>query len=224
MKRCPQCYEVYDAEERFCEADGQELLADPTLAPEPPAQTMSPTPPVSVAGPTWLPAAALGVLIGIGIGASIFAAVMLSSGSKENEPPVVREAPREVRPAELRATVERPAPTAEPEVSPSPEAEEEQAEAEASPQVTEEKKAVTAELNQGPISTGKKAKANESETGLQTVIEMNDGSTLDVDAAWEDKQGIWYRRSGLVSFVESSRVKAITARKGVPKTPELQDR
>ena len=32
----------------------------------------------------------------------------------------------------------------------------------------------------------------------------------DVDAAWEDKEGIWYRRSGLVSFVDSSRVKSIT--------------
>lgn len=81
-----------------------------------------------------------------------------------------------------------------------------------------------AQFNRGPISTGEKPKANESESALQTVIEMNDGSTLDVDAAWEDKQGIWYRRSGLVSFVESSRVKAITARKGVTKTPELQDR
>ena len=37
--------------------------------------------------------------------------------------------------------------------------------------------------------------------------------TLDVDAAWEDNQGIWYRRGGLVSFVDSSRVKAIAARK-----------
>jgi hypothetical protein len=47
---------------------------------------------------------------------------------------------------------------------------------------------------------------------------MNDGSTLDVEAAWEDKQGIWYRRSGLVSFVDSSRVKAITARRGTKVT------
>ena len=116
MKRCPQCYEVYDSEERFCEADGQELLADPAVAPEPPSTVVQPTPPVQVAGPTWLPAAALGVLIGIGIGASVFAAVMLSSGSQENQPTVIREAPREARerPAELRATVEKPAPTAEP--------------------------------------------------------------------------------------------------------------
>src|SRR5688572_24259620 len=172
MKRCPECYEVYADEERFCEADGQELLADPAPSPEP---LQAAVPPAStVAGPTWLPAAMLGVLIGIGIGASVFAAVMLSSGSKENEPQVVREAPvavRETAPS-LRASAANPAPTAEPEESPSPEGEEE-AEAEASPQVTEENKAVVAELNQGPISTGKKAKAGENETALQTVIEMN---------------------------------------------------
>ena len=221
MKRCPQCYEVYDESERFCEADGQELLADPASAPER-SQAVALPPPA--AGPSWLPAAILGVLIGIGIGAGIFAAITLSS-SKQDEPQVVREAPvvREQAP-NLRATaVANPAPTAEPEASPSPEPEEE-AEAEASPQTTEDNKSDVAEFNRGPITTGKKPKTDESEAALQTVIEMHDGSTLDVDAAWEDKQGIWYRRSGLVSFVESSRVKAITARKGVTKTPELQDR
>ena len=221
MKRCPECYAVYDEAEKFCEADGHELLADPTAVPE--SRTMA-APPQPAATPTWLPAAALGVFIGIGIGAGIFAAITLSSRSTD-EPQAVREstAVREQAPTSLRATAANPAPTAEPAESPSPEAEEE-AEAEASPQPTADNKAVAAELNRGPISTGKKTNLNESEASVQTVIEMNDGSTLDVDAAWEDKQGIWYRRSGLVSFVESSRVKAITARKGATKTPELQDR
>lgn len=218
MKRCPQCYEVYDESERFCETDGQELLADPAPVPSPAVATAEPA-----AGPSWMPAAILGVLIGIGIGAGIFAAITLT-GSKENDPAVVRQAPeyREKSPTVRASAVANPAPTAEPEESPSPEAEEE-AQAEASPQAIEDNKAV-AEFNRGPISTGKKPKTDENEAALQTVIEMNDGSTLDVDAAWEDKQGIWYRRSGLVSFVESSRVKAITARKGVTKSPELQDR
>jgi hypothetical protein len=221
MKRCPQCYEAYDEGARFCEADGQELLADPTASPELPV-AMTPAPSAS---PAWLPAATLGVLIGVGIGAGIFAAISLSSGSTAHEPQQVRESPdyRERTSSTRTATVEKPAPTVEPEASPSPEPEE-TAEAAASPAVNEENKGAVAQFNQGPISTGQKPKANESESGLQTVIEMNDGSSLDVDAAWEDKQGIWYRRSGLVSFVESSRVKAITAKKGVPKTPELQDR
>lgn len=220
MKRCPQCYEVYDEEERFCEADGVELLADPTSTPN--QRAVPPPPPV--AGSAWLPAAALGVLIGIGIGVGIFAIATLTSGSADAEPRVVRETPpvREQAPT-LRATVANPAPTPQAEESPSPEGEEE-AEAEASPQAPEDKSATVAEFHRGPISTGKKVKTEESETALQTVIEMHDGSTLDVEAAWEDKQGIWYRRSGLVSFVESSRVKAITLRKGVTKTPELQDR
>jgi hypothetical protein len=49
---------------------------------------------------------------------------------------------------------------------------------------------------------------------------MTDGSTLDVDAAWKDNQGIWYRRSGLVSFVDSSRVKAITTARRETKVAE----
>lgn len=221
MKRCPQCYEAYEDGARFCETDGRELLADPVIYTE--SQAVTPAP--SAAAPVWLPAAALGVLLGIGIGAGVFAVMTFSSGSSADEPQVVREAPsvREAVPPSSRPMVAEAAPVAEPQESPSPELKEE-AEAAASPQSSEDKKSDVAQFNQGPISTGQKAKAGESEAGLQTVIEMQDGSTLDVDAAWEDKQGIWYRRSGLVSFVESSRVKAITARKGVTRTPELQDR
>jgi hypothetical protein len=46
-------------------------------------------------------------------------------------------------------------------------------------------------------------------TGERAIIKMKDGSTVEADAAWEDAQGIWFRRSGLVSFVEKSRVEAI---------------
>ena len=46
--------------------------------------------------------------------------------------------------------------------------------------------------------------------GDRAIIKMKDGSTVEADAAWEDAQGIWFRRSGLVSFVEKSRVEAIT--------------
>jgi hypothetical protein len=62
-----------------------------------------------------------------------------------------------------------------------------------------------APLNHGPIATGTK----ELVTGERAIIKMKDGSTVEADAAWEDAQGIWFRRSGLVSFVEKSRVEAI---------------
>lgn len=211
MKRCPQCYGMYGDRERFCEIDGHELLAEPTLAPE--VRTTA-----APARPVWVPAAALGVLVGLAIGIAIFAAVSLSSEPAKYESQTIRETSQvqeKTLPHRIATASEAPIP--ELAASPSPadttDAEEE-AEAEPFPATSAESHSTAAQLNRGPISTGQKTKAGESEAEFQTVIEMSDGSTLEVDAAWEDKQGIWYRRSGLVSFVESSRVKAVTTRKG----------
>jgi len=208
MKRCPECYEAFDDEQKFCDNDGQKLLPDPAFAPKPEVVAVN-----SASGrPVWLPAAALGVLIGVVFGAGVFVVALLVSSPEKSELPATSQA-AELREKSLpNRPVAKSAPTAEPEESPSPDSEEE-AEAEPSPATNVEPKPASAQLNQGPISTGQKIKAGENESAGQTVIEMTDGSTLDVDAAWEDKQGIWYRRSGLVSFVDSSRVKAITSRK-----------
>ena len=207
MKRCPKCYQVFDDDEKFCETDGYELLPDPTsslksdvVAAAPPARSV------------WWPAAALGLVVGVVFGFGVFAAGLFVSKSELNERP-------ETRPAEVREKViptravaaSNSVPTPEPEISPSPDPEP-QAQAETAAAVDTENKTASVQLNQGPISTGEKNNSGEGDT-VQTVIEMTDGSTLDVEAAWEDKQGIWYRRSGLVSFVDSSRVKAITARR-----------
>ena len=210
MKRCPECYEAYDDEQRFCENDGTELLPDPAYSPKAEAVVVNSAP----ARPVWWPAAVLGVLIGVVFGAGVFVVALLVSAPDKNDqppPPQATEIREKVVPGRAVATSNT-APTPEPEESPSPDSEEE-AEAEPSPATSTENKTASVQLNQGPISTGEKTKTGEGEGAARTVIEMTDGSTLDVDAAWEDKQGIWYRRSGLVSFVDSSRVKAITSRK-----------
>ncbi|HEV2802200.1 MAG TPA: lytic transglycosylase domain-containing protein [Pyrinomonadaceae bacterium] len=40
-----------------------------------------------------------------------------------------------------------------------------------------------------------------------------DGTTIEVDEAWDDAEGVWYRRGGITNFVERARVKTIE-RKG----------
>jgi Zn-finger nucleic acid-binding protein len=40
-----------------------------------------------------------------------------------------------------------------------------------------------------------------------------DGTTLEVDEAWDDAEGVWYRRGGMTNFIERARVKTIE-RKG----------
>ena len=41
------------------------------------------------------------------------------------------------------------------------------------------------------------------------TLRLADGSSMVVDEAWEDAQGVWYRRGGVTHHVERSRVRAI---------------
>jgi hypothetical protein len=75
-----------------------------------------------------------------------------------------------------------------------------------------------AALNNGPIATGTKEAAKSE----YAIIKMKDGSSVEADAAWEDAQGVWFRRSGLVSFVEKSRVESITEPQRKPAATEAK--
>src|SRR5688572_16909752 len=113
MKRCPECYASYDDEQRFCENDGQELLADPSYSPKPEVVVVNSAP----AKPMWWLAAALGVLIGIVFGAGVFVVALLVSRPEKVENPAATQASEvkeKVFPNRAVAT-SNPAPTPEPE-------------------------------------------------------------------------------------------------------------
>ena len=208
MKRCPQCYQPYADSERFCESDGQPLLADIGVSP---VGKVIDTQPAVLDASTQKREARLMVIVGVMVGIiitslgyagySLFSAYY--SANEESDGPVSRVETVDTRqPApQTRTAVIEPSPSPEEEVSPSPEAE---AEAED----TEKAGTVAAHLNQGPVSTGERGEKRE-ERSEKTIIEMTDGTRVEVDAAWQDKQGVWYRRGGLVSFVESKRIKGI---------------
>jgi hypothetical protein len=46
-------------------------------------------------------------------------------------------------------------------------------------------------------------------------LHLKDGKTIIVEEAWEDSQGVWYRRNGVVSLLERSRVRSIERSKPV---------
>ena len=48
-----------------------------------------------------------------------------------------------------------------------------------------------------------------SASALADQLKLADGSTMQVDEAWEDAQGVWYRRAGVTYWVERSRVKQV---------------
>lgn len=215
MRRCPQCYEIYQGTGIFCENDGQRLLdfpgvlvAEEDLVPDKLSRKSNSTPVAIGLG---------GVLIGVFLcGGAYVAYSLLKPASETNEH---GRSPLE---AQMRETSPpRPAPArtleAAPEPSVSPAEEEEEPEAEASPAPAQpQTETMAARLNRGPVSTGEPASASADKANVKTIIEMQDGSIVEVDAAWKDAQGVWYRRGGLVSFVEGPRVKAITARAEPP--------
>jgi hypothetical protein len=213
MKRCPQCYQPYADSERFCESDGQPLLNDISVT--------SPVGQVVDTQPAVLDASAqkremrmmviVGVMVGMVITSLGYAGYSIVSAfypaAEETNLPVSRVETVDTRqPAPTtRSAIVEPSPSPEEEASPSPEAEDAEVEDAAKAETRE------AQLNQGPVSTGERRQHKEEHSG-KTIIEMTDGTRVEVDAAWKDNQGVWYRRGGLVSFVESSRIKTIQAR------------
>lgn len=51
--------------------------------------------------------------------------------------------------------------------------------------------------------------ASFSSVALADQLRMTDGTSIEVDEAWEDAQGIWYRRGGVTHLLDRARVRAI---------------
>lgn len=203
MKQCPVCREHFADRESFCDQDGAVLL-DRTgslrdaLSQAQPTQASS-----NRSSSAWI-TGAIGGFIGVIICVLLYLLLLAPDpGAVEGQDRRSSSSPQAV-PVRATQVAALPVPPAMPAetASPSPEAE---AAASPSPPVAPPP-ATTAALNNGPIATG----TREARQGERTLIKMKDGTSVEADAAWEDAQGVWYRRSGLVSFVEKSRVEAIT--------------
>jgi len=201
MKQCPECREVFEEGVNFCELDGVRLVDQLTEIREiiqPPPYHLGPNVSGTVA------TVVIGVLIGVVL--SLMGFVFFLFPRSSNKAVEKREpAPQSGLHSEQLVKAPQQHPTPVP-VTPSPEASESSpapAPSATRPSVTEP----AATMNDGPISTGTK---RGSESG-QAIIQMKDGSSVEADAAWEDAQGVWYRRGNMVAFVERSRVDKITA-------------
>ena len=213
MKQCPVCKETFDDQKAFCDMDGSELV-DQTDSLR--AALSQANPAASSASASAWVTGTIGGLIGIIICVLLYMLFILpgrqSSLEQERRANETKETTT-VKPSQVALVPTNnqiPAPTPSPTESP--------AEAVSSPSPAAPT-AVTpppAALNNGPIATGTKEAAKSE----HAIIKMKDGSTVEADAAWEDAQGVWFRRSGLVSFVDKSRVEAITEPQKKPAAAE----
>lgn len=223
MKRCPQCYQPYADSEMFCELDGKPLLPDINVTS--PVGKVVDTQTAVLDASAQKREASMMVIIGVMVGMIVtslgyagYSLLLANPPAEESSLPVSRveqvDTHQPTRPT--RTAVIEPSPSPEEESSPSPEAEQE-----AEEEDTAQTETMAARLNQGPVSTGEREQKRENRSD-KTIIEMHDGTSVEVDAAWQDNQGVWYRRGGLVSFVESKRIKGIRARQE-PKSDSAPD-
>jgi hypothetical protein len=48
--------------------------------------------------------------------------------------------------------------------------------------------------------------------GGKPVILLTSGGKIEADEAWRTKDGVWYRRNGMVTLLKRAQVKAIVTR------------
>jgi hypothetical protein len=212
MKQCPACNELFDDQKAFCDMDGSALV-DQTDSMR--AALVQANASASGNSSAWV-TGAIGGLIGVIVCVLLYI-VFLAPG-RQNATDQERRGTetKETKPVTPSQVALVPTNNQIPAPSPSPE----ESPAEEAPSPSPAASAATpapAALNNGPIATGTK---KELAGGDRAIIKMKDGSTVEADAAWEDAQGIWFRRSGLVSFVEKSRVEAITEPQRKPAATE----
>lgn len=217
MKQCPACKETFDDQKAFCDMDGSELV-DQTDSLRAALSQANPAAPSSAAGSAWV-TGTIGGLIGIIICVLLYMLFILPGRQKTLEDERRANETQEtttIKPSQMALVPVNdkiPVPSPRPSETESP-AEEAASPSPAAPAPT----APPPALNDGPIATGTKEAAKSE----HAIIKMKDGSTVEADAAWEDAQGVWFRRSGLVSFVEKSRVEAITEPQRKPAASETK--
>jgi len=192
MKRCPECLFLYPDADEKCDFDQTPLepVDDSALAPATPPKRRRTLPIVAAAG----------LIVGILVFAIYFAATQRTqkAAAATETSTVVAPTPSATPPA--------PSPSPSPVASPSP-----------SPTPTPNPKTSVADVSTAhtratsdPVSTS--GPGIGTRQGGKPVIVLTSGGKIEADEVWRTKDGVWYRRSGIVTLLKRGQVKTITTR------------
>lgn len=204
MKRCPQCLFIYPDSDARCDFDNTPLVvvdeaeidaATGQTAPRPKAKRTSKKRSRKITAIV----AVLGLIVGIGALLVYYGFQKLNAETPEIAPvAIVAQAPVAVpqRTFASPAPVETPSPSPIPSASPKPAAER---------VVTSHSRTTAAPVSTSGPGLGKKP-------GGKPVILLTTGARIEADEVWRTRDGIWYRRGGLVTLLKRNKVKAIIDR------------
>lgn len=216
MKRCPKCYSSFADTEQFCELDGTTLVADYSDS----------NPNLSATREQWdrqvENSAVLGArgyqaspeerlrqnwkVLTIAAVAAVAAGIVLFVVYQRMSREIPGQSSEQtgsngvVAQEQVPLLPFRPSPPTTPSPSPEPSATPSEM---PSPAVQTETARVA--LSSSPVSTGGDEKTKRG----QVTIQLKNGTSVEADDVWETREGIWYRRRGVVTLLERDQVKAI---------------
>ncbi len=196
MKRCPQCLFLYPDSDDKCDFDqtALEVVDDSALE--------AATPPAKIypkKNRALYVVAVIGLIVGVLVVALYFGLSPRSqeaSAAPENSTDVQPvTAPSPVAPSPSPSPVASPSPSPTPSVSPK-----------ASPSISTAHTRATGD----PVSTS--GPGIGTRQGGKPVIMLTSGGKIDADEVWRTKDGVWYRRNGIVTLLKRGQVKNIVTR------------
>ena len=191
MKRCPQCLFIFPDSDSKCDFDQTPLehVDDATIdaATRPRKRRTLPI------------AAAIGLMLGV----LVFSLYYGLSRQPQNAS-AATESPVTVEPVTPPPATASPSPEVSPSPSPSPSI--------VPPPKASPSQPATAHTRatSDPVSTS--GPGIGTRQGGKPVIMLTSGGKIEADEVWRTKDGVWYRRNGMVTLLKRGQVKTIVAR------------
>jgi hypothetical protein len=189
MKRCPQCLFLYPDSDERCDFDKTALEVVSEAEIDAATSTTAKRKVVPVV-------AAVGLILGVLAFAIYYAVNQYTSKTS-----AATQAPNVVAPAPLQPVT---SPSPSPAVSPSPSP---------SPSVKPSPTSVATSHSRSttdPVSTSGPGIGKRQ--GVKPVIVLTSGAKIEADEVWRTRDGVWYRRNGMVTLLKRGQVKTIVTR------------
>lgn len=191
MKRCPQCLFIFPDSDSQCDFDQTPLehIDDATIdaATRPRKRRTLPI------------AAAIGLILGV-----LVFTIYYGLSRQPHKASAATESPVTVTPVAPPAATPSPSPQVSPSPSPSPSIA-------PSPKASPSQPATAhTRATSDPVSTS--GPGIGTRQGGKPVIMLTSGGKIEADEVWRTKDGVWYRRNGMVTLLKRGQVKTIVTR------------
>lgn len=209
MRLCPQCDFIYEDDQAFCDMDGKELVHSPATVVV--GQTVAPPTKLTISLESRSKSRRFRVPLVAGVGFAIVLSVIYIAQLQRSRSS--RAGHSSIQSSVLPTARDT---SAQPSFAASP------LRRQAGEQFAVQTSSPSSDVAVGSLPPSKASAASvpltsnpaaaESSPGNHrgpVIVRLNNGASIKADDAWETKEGVWYRQSGMVTFLKRSRVRAI---------------